>query len=209
MSGVPTPRRRAARSRGDVREAALLKAAEQLLFDGKFWDASIADIVRDAGISRQTFYFYYASKEALLERLIQTRLADLSERHFTQTRQPHESAAEEIRDTMHSAADMWVEHGVVLSVASELAGSVPSVFDLISSLVEGAVEQRAQLLFDAGSAPEVADPESAKKLTTDLLWMTERCFYVVWRKTHSAEELHAAADRMYAIWVRTAGLDTA
>ena len=57
-------------SRGDVREGELLQTAEQLLEQGRFWDASISDIVSAANISRPAFYFYFASKDALLERLI-------------------------------------------------------------------------------------------------------------------------------------------
>ena len=207
VSRVSTSRRRSVQSRGDIREGELLQIAEQLLRDGRFWDASISDIVSAAGISRPTFYFYFASKEALLERLIETRLDELVDRHFRHTQRHHETAAAEVLETMHMVSQMWVDHGAVLSAAAELAGSVPSVFDLIAGVIDGAATQRAQLLVEAGTTPEVADLKAATATAKALLWMAERCFYVLWRETGSAEEFHALADRLYAIWVRTAGLE--
>ena len=83
MTGGPTARRRPTSSRGDLREARLLAEAEALLRDGRFDAASISDIAAAADISRPTFYFYFASKQALLERLIESTLDELIARHRT------------------------------------------------------------------------------------------------------------------------------
>ena len=207
MSRPSTPRRRAVQSRGDVREAELLQTAERLLEQGRFWDASISDIVSAADISRPAFYFYFASKDALLERLIETRLNEIIERHLARLRDPRETPAAEVRDTLHVVAQMWVEHGVVLAAAVDLAGSVPSVFDLIERVIQSAVGSRAELFVDAGTTPEVADLETARETASALLWMSERTFYVLSRRNPSPEEFHALADRLYAICARTAGLE--
>src|SRR5207245_10784385 len=58
--------RRAPRVSGDERARAILQTAERLLGERPLRDISVDDLARGAGISRPTFYFYFASKEAVL-----------------------------------------------------------------------------------------------------------------------------------------------
>ena len=58
--------RRSTRPSGDDRQQAILATAEQLLDERPFADISVDDLAKGAGISRPTFYFYFASKEAVL-----------------------------------------------------------------------------------------------------------------------------------------------
>ena len=67
---VPNRGRRAARLSGDERQRAILVAAERLLGEKDFADVTIDDLARGAGISRPTFYFYFASKQAVLLALL-------------------------------------------------------------------------------------------------------------------------------------------
>ena len=67
---VPNRGRRAARLSGDERQRAILVAAERLLGEKAFADVTIDDLARGAGISRPTFYFYFASKQAVLLTLL-------------------------------------------------------------------------------------------------------------------------------------------
>jgi TetR/AcrR family transcriptional regulator, ethionamide resistance regulator len=207
VAGGPTARRRPARSRGDIREARLLEEAETLLRDGRFEKTSIAEIAATAEISRPTFYFYFASKQALLERLIENTLDELIARHRSRVRREHASPADELRGVLHDVADMWVEHGVVLAAAAELGGSVPSLFDRIAGVMEAVADDRAALLMAAGTTPEVADQATARQTTEILFWMSERNFYVLSRSDPSDADYHALADRMFAIWSRVAGID--
>src|SRR5271163_2899950 len=62
--------RRSARPSGDDRELAILTTAERLLEDRPLNDISVDDLAKGAGISRPTFYFYFASKEAVLLTLL-------------------------------------------------------------------------------------------------------------------------------------------
>jgi TetR/AcrR family transcriptional regulator, ethionamide resistance regulator len=70
-SRVPLSRgRRGARPSGDERELAILATAEKLLVDRPLAEISVDDLAKGAGISRPTFYFYFASKEAVLLTLL-------------------------------------------------------------------------------------------------------------------------------------------
>lgn len=72
---APTRGRRSSRPSGDDRESAILHTAERLLADRPISEISVDDLAKGAGISRPTFYFYFASKNAvllsLLDRVVQ------------------------------------------------------------------------------------------------------------------------------------------
>ena len=63
--------RRGTRPSGDDRELAILATLEQLLAQRQFGEISVDDLAKGAGISRPTFYFYFASKDAVLQRLFE------------------------------------------------------------------------------------------------------------------------------------------
>lgn len=63
--------RRGARPSGDDRELAILATLEHLLGQRQFGEISVDDLAKGAGISRPTFYFYFASKDAVLQRLFE------------------------------------------------------------------------------------------------------------------------------------------
>ena len=96
------------------------------LRERRFDEASISEIAAAAEISRPTFYFYFASKQGLLDRLIESTLDELIARHSARgSRRTHDTPADELRGMLHDVADMWVEHGVVLAAAADLAGRRP------------------------------------------------------------------------------------
>lgn len=204
MERSATTRRRPHASRGDVREARLLEIAEELLRDRGFEATSIADIAAAADITRSAFYFYFASKEALLERLIETTLAELIDRRLADLDARDKAPAERVRALLHGVAAMWAEHGVVLSAAAELAGSVPALFDRIAGVIASGVETLTPIL--AEHDPD-ADREAVRETVSALLWMGERTFYVLARSDPSPEGYHALADRLFVIWVRAVGID--
>lgn len=198
MADGVTTRRRPQSSRGDAREAALLAIAEELLRDRRFDDASIAEIASAAGITRSSFYFYFASKQALLERLIETRLDELIARRLGALAMGGEDPAAGMRGFLHGVADMWAEHAVVLSAAAELAATVPALFDRIAGVIATGVDAVAQTMF-------ARDGDAARETASALLWMGERTFYVLARSDPPADAYHALADRLHVIWARTAG----
>src|SRR6059058_2638786 len=68
--------RRTLRATGDDRERDILATFERLLEERPLHEISVDDLARGAGISRPTFYFYFASKEAVLLTLFERVLAE-------------------------------------------------------------------------------------------------------------------------------------
>ena len=204
MTKSATTRRRPQTSRGDVREARLMEIAEGLLRDGRFDATSIAEIAAAADITRSAFYFYFASKERLLERLIETTLAEFIDRRLSDLDARDAPPAERLGRLLHGVAEMWVEHGVVLSAAAELAASVPALFDRIAGVIASGVETLTPVLAEHDGN---TDPVRTRETVSALLWMGERTFYVLARSNPSPEEYHALADRLLVIWVRAVGIE--
>ena len=147
--------------------------------DGRFEATSIAEIAAAADITRSAFYFYFASKEALLERLIETTLTEFIDRRLSDLDARDAPPAERLRRLLHGVAEMWVEHGVVLSAAAELAASVPALFDRIAGVIASGVETLTPVLAEHDGD---TDPVAVRETVSALLWMGERTFYVLARK---------------------------
>ncbi len=69
-TAAPNRGRRSSRISGDDRQRAILTAAERLLDTKDFGEITVDDLARGAGISRPTFYFYFASKQQVLLALL-------------------------------------------------------------------------------------------------------------------------------------------
>ncbi len=56
--------------RGKTRREQILRAAERVIGERGFVDASISEITREAGTAQGTFYIYFASKEEVFRELV-------------------------------------------------------------------------------------------------------------------------------------------
>src|SRR6476469_5123050 len=78
---IPASRgRRSPRVSGEERERAILETLERLLGERSLHEISVDDVARGAGISRPTFYFYFASKEAVLLSLFERMVGEADAR---------------------------------------------------------------------------------------------------------------------------------
>jgi AcrR family transcriptional regulator len=210
---LSTPRRaqKAARerpSKGDQREQALLTVAERLLDEGRFGEAPVGELAAESGISRAGFYFYFASKDALLASVIDRALDQFHERIIALMAPDDERApAEALLAATRDAADLWWEHGTVLMAATNLGATLPEVYERTVENFAVVREPTLALLLRHGTVPEAQDPEQGRALVGALLWMMERNFYDCMRSNPTRAELDALAERLGRVWVRAFGLD--
>jgi AcrR family transcriptional regulator len=120
-------RRRTAPRKGDVREAAILDAAERQLAEGGADRMTVETIATAAGITRGALYFYFGSKNdvvaALVERTAAAVIADIESADQSAPTDPREALSQGITRT----ATSWAEHGAVMRAAVELSPSVPQI----------------------------------------------------------------------------------
>jgi AcrR family transcriptional regulator len=203
-----TTSRRALRNRparrGDERELALLATAERLLDEGAFESTPLAEIAASSGVSRPGFYFYFASKEALLGTLIVRTLDMLSERLPAAQAAHDTDPVESLRKALHGAADLWYQHRAVLMAATESGSQDPAVFERIVK-AQRALTAPTSTLLRRGT--HVRSDRDARALAEMFTWMAERNFYVLSRTRPSRRRLHAMADRLLEVWVLAAGLE--
>ena len=164
---------------GDI-EQAVCDAAERLLGTERLTDLSVAQILREAQVSRASFYFYFASKHAVLARLAERVVDEVY--LATQTwlhRAEGEPARTALETAMRSAAQLWRTHGPVVRAMVETWHTAPEIGDvwerLIGRFTDAAAEQ-IERERTAGVAP--ADGPPARTLAATLTWMTERSLYL-------------------------------
>ena len=61
-----------------VRMAEILDAAEELFYARGYHETAISDIVKSIGVAQGTFYYYFKSKDEILDALINRRLSEFS-----------------------------------------------------------------------------------------------------------------------------------
>jgi AcrR family transcriptional regulator len=124
MSETASGRRRGPR-KGDTREADILRTFEQLIAVKSPAAIGVDELALGAGISRSAFYFYFASKDAVLTALIQGLEADLLAEHadWYDGTGPDEAADALHRSTSY-VVGLWSARGPLLRLIF-LAADVP------------------------------------------------------------------------------------
>jgi TetR/AcrR family transcriptional regulator, ethionamide resistance regulator len=194
--------------KGDRREAAILDTAERLLAEKSFASIGIEELAVGAAISRPTFYFYFASKHAVLAALVD-RISDDLYLAADNWRLPKtESPGEWIKSNIEIAAHAWREHGPVLRAAAETWGLTPEKMDFwgsrIAELIEASTMGIAHL-HRRGISP--SGGPSPRALATALIWMGERCLYIQSRGADPSLDQAEVVDALATIGMRALFLE--
>jgi TetR/AcrR family transcriptional regulator, ethionamide resistance regulator len=200
---APSSRRRPSRISGEERERAILATLEDLLSREPLHAISVDDLARGAGISRPTFYFYFASKEAallaLLDVLVEEAWTVLEDAPQLLARDP----AAAWRKAIGGSYATWAANRDVIRAAAEARTSNADIQALWTDLLASLVQQTARAI-EAERARGVA-PEGvpARDLALCLNRMNERIF----ETKLGDEELTLADDRLLDtlvdIWLRS------
>lgn len=192
-------RRKSEPRKGDLREAAILDAAEAVLDREGVESVTVEEIAKGAGISRGAFYFYFGSKEdvltALVARTMDTLLNDAAWAAEDVDAPPEETIERVILRTQ----DQWKKHGVVMRAAVDYTPFIPEVAELWRGTVETYIGALAKVLVRAG-IPSGRGVTSAHSLATALSWATERNFYIA---ASTGGSLRAAGSVCLELWRQT------
>jgi TetR/AcrR family transcriptional regulator, ethionamide resistance regulator len=173
----PARGRRSPRPSGDDREMAILTTAEQLLAERPLSAISVDDLARGAGISRPTFYFYFASKDAVLLTLLDRVVAEAD----AGTRRVFDRPAAGPREAWERAITAYYEtfrahRGLTLAWA-EARSTNDEVRALWARVFDGWV-QRCATAIEAERERGAARPGvPARDLAVALNSMNERVLY--------------------------------
>ena len=164
----PTDRRPAQRS--DDRREAILDALDRWLREESLEAVNIAEISKQAGVSRSAFYFYFENKgaavAALMERMVD-EVFDLND-VFTSAGDPPE---QRIRAMLEGLFGSWERHRHMFKAMLDARGSSASVRDIWDQARESFVEPVADMIRAeraAGTAPGGVAPEVLASVLLEL-----------------------------------------
>jgi AcrR family transcriptional regulator len=211
-SAAPVLSRRARRAReaprraGDRNEAALLEAARALVLSGEYQQTPIRQIAKQAGISRQGFYFYYQSKEELLAQLVTETIFNAQGWRESFSDDDWSDPARAIRRIIATSVANWREHREVLGAASEMAPRAPVILEHWTAVGEDSADFLADKLCAATTIDGLRDRDQTWPMLMIMMWMLERNCYM--HMVHGSDESDAAlSERMSIVYIRTFGLE--
>jgi TetR/AcrR family transcriptional regulator, ethionamide resistance regulator len=193
----PPHRRRASPSKGDLRELAILDAAERQLSENGHERMTVETIATAAGITRGALYFYFGSKNDVLAALVNRTAASVVDGvERAQTHAP-DDPREALRDAVSQTARLWQERGAVMRTAVELGPVVPEIEASWQAAVSATGGATRRLLIAAG-VPDNKSPVGASAVSAALVSMTERHFYAA---SKSEASLDDAAQTLTYVWL--------
>jgi AcrR family transcriptional regulator len=157
-------------------EAAVLRATEELLAEGRgYADLRIEEIANRAGISRTAFYFYFRDKRELLMRLTEG-VADVLYAEADAWWSGGGDGREDLERALAIVIALYREHGVLLRAVVEASAYDEAVAGFWRAIVGRFVEASRRRIEEEqarGAMTGVAAEATAFALT----WMTERACY--------------------------------
>lgn len=202
----PLPSRTTGRRRGRSAPipVAVCLATTELLAEQPFEKLTVSGILVRSGVSRTSFYYHFASKEAVLAALVEQIADELDERIATLPRRPL-GAHEAIRGALAAGFRVWEEHRAVLLVVQASARAESRLAGIWRELVEDRyVRPFAERLRAAQAAGQLAPGSDPLALSRALHWMSEHALY-----THIASPERTSAnvsvEALTHIWAASLG----
>lgn len=206
MTAAPEPLpdrgRRPRRPSGDDRERAILATAERLLARRAVADISVDELARGAGISRPTFYFYFASKEAVVLSLLDRVAEEARLRRASALEQAGDDPATLWRRGVSSILETFRAHRPLMLAVGQMAGDSEAVRGLWGKVVDGFVEDTVLAIESERRRGAALPGPPARKLAIALNWMNERVVHAALSGQQPSIDETDALEILLCIWSR-------
>jgi AcrR family transcriptional regulator len=200
-SPARTGRGRRTRPSGDEREAAILATAVRLLEHKKFADISVDDLARGAGLSRPTFYFYFASKDAVLLSLLDPLIRQADKEFDGAAQRLPEDPRRVWRNGIDAFFSSFGSHSVVARAGTEAIATSPDVRSVWSAFMQKWINQTAEMIVAERKRGAAPDTIPAHDLATSLNLMNERAMTATLVAEDGAVPQDRIVDTLTHIWV--------
>jgi AcrR family transcriptional regulator len=155
-----------------------MAATEQLLKERPLNQLSVADIIDAAGVSRTSFYAYFASKTAVIAEC----LRQVMDQVMVAVRPFHTQADGDVEGAIRVSLQQWVEvsrgHGALLRAVSEEWPHDEELRALWFEMLETVTAGTAKVVRGARAAGEAPGGADARALAACLMWGYERVLHV-------------------------------
>ena len=189
------------RTTGDEREQAILVTFERLLEDRPLHEISVDDLARGAGISRPTFYFYFASKEAVLLSLFERMIADARAGRGDALEQIERDPATSVRRGITAFYETFRGHRAVTVAGADASATSAAMRDLWSRVMEGFVEETTAAIEAERARGAARDGPPARDLAITLLRMNERVLHTSFAGLGPAVAEEGLVEVLVSVWL--------
>jgi AcrR family transcriptional regulator len=173
------PQSRPRRHTGEsAAEGLILEATERLLAKRHLQELSVADILDEAGVSRTTFYFYFASKYAVVSALLESRSTDFWAALLPWLQTRGEAAPAELKRTMLNNTQTFRQHGALMRAVVENLDSDAELRDQWLTFIDRIIEAGAAYIDAERAAGNYPPGLDSRVLSAGMLWATERVQYI-------------------------------
>ncbi len=174
--------------RGQTRREQILRAAERVIGQRGFTDASIADITREAGTALGTFYIYFSSKEEIFRELV-AEMGHMTRKVLAAATMPADSRLEAEHLGLKAFLRFVAEHPALYRIVEEARFVDPPAYEDYFTSFAKAYRRQLERAADSGTIrPGDADVR-AWALMGIAKTLGER--YVLWG---SSDDLDRIAD---------------
>ena len=198
------------RARGEpkgspARRALIMDAALRVLDQKNIIDATVDDIVQEAGVARGTFYIYFKDKYDILMALANRLNEQLFETsHLRLDR--HTPPFERIRTSLRAVLDAWTRHGGLYRSLTQMALGRPDFLELNQQnravfihQIRGDIERS----IERGHAKPINPAVTAKALAAMMDWICLLWFGLGEEPYPNAtDDLDNVADILARLWYR-------
>lgn len=196
--------RRAAEPDRDVRED-ILRAFDDLLRGRRFDELAVADVLEAAGVSRSSFYFYFAGKHDVLAELARRAVgvgheAAVPWLESSGTDDPEPG----VRSGILGGAVLWREQAHVLRAIVEHWQQDPGLGELWTGLMAGYTDStRAKIEADRRAGLTRDDLGDPAHVAAALTWLGERLYYLAAIGQPPFDDQDALVDTLTGVWMKT------
>lgn len=169
-------------ARRDELRGQLLEVVERLIEEGEsFTEISVERIAAEAGISRATFYVYFADKGDMLSAWFADIGAEVAVGASGWWGMGPQSTREDLRRAIEITVEAYRPHIELMAASFHAAVYDAAVRELTDALMESNVASLREHMI-AGQKAGFVDPTiPAADVAVWLLWMAERGFHVIMR----------------------------
>ncbi len=119
----------------EERKKEFVNAAEELFLEKGYEKTSVSDIVKKVGVAHGLFYYYFDSKEEMIDQIVERMMADILEKLDQITDDEKLSAEEKMKRFMLHSLSEKKQRGYLMKYYSE-KGSPALYFKLLDKIID-------------------------------------------------------------------------
>jgi AcrR family transcriptional regulator len=177
--------------------------AERSLATTPLHELSVTDIVREAKISRGTFYFWFSSKFAVVMALLAEAMVEMYDAALPIMSHPDGASYDEaLRSGVRAAAGVWERHRFVLRAAVQHWHNDRDIRTVLFEIVDWLSSGLGELI-SRGRAEGAMEPgPPARELAATLIWSSQYCLYIADLQDDQPNAFITTTETLSWLWTR-------